>query len=680
MKPLLSFLAFFTFIGLQAQISCEDALPIQPGIHVVDTITGDSIALICSLNGPAGAGDNSEWYSITVPTDFDLYTFTVSSSLPQNDGTDSRVHIYSGTCDDLVCIGGDDDTGIGYTSFFQTELTGGTELFIAWDDRWNPNGFDFEVIIQEYIEPVFILNFTVQDTEPDGGRNLGLVDMNGDFLDDLVSVRSSTGEVWMHFQDGDSLNFQDLVNGPTVYGATWSLTAGDLDGNGFNDLMLGGGSGVTFLIANADGTAYTEISGPEYVFSQRGNMVDINNDGHLDAFMCHDVDPNVYYMNDGEGNLEYNQGGLGDTENGGNYGSIWVDYDNDGDTDLFIAKCRGGSSLAKYNQLHRNNGDGTFTDVSEELGLSDPVQTWSSAWGDFDNDGDFDFFIGASNFQDGPHKLMQNNGDGTFTDITEGSGFENQTTTSIENVCHDFDNDGFVDVFGLGGQLMLNNGDMTFTNINDNELQTGILDLPDGGAIGDINNDGFLDILRTDLYINGGNDNNYIKFNMLGTASNINGIGAMVHLYTENGTQMRQVRAGDGFRYMSSLNVHFGLGNVEMVDSVVVNWPSGISMTLVDLDVNTTHLIEEAESSLGLSANEVLELNIFPNPARDYLQVQGEKLGANAQYLIYDLSGRIVKEGNLLGERVSLSGLETGAYIFQLRSEGGVIDRKFIKE
>ena len=175
-------------------------------------------------------------------------------------------------------------------------------------------------------------------------------------------------------------------------------------------LLYGAGSGVTFMKANNTGTGFTQISTSEYVFSQRSNFVDINNDGHLDAFVCHDVAPNVYYLNDGFGNLNFYQGaqydndcnlistdqtgvvgGLGNYCSGGNYGSIWIDYDNDRDMDMFIAKC-GGETARRTNQMLTNNGDGTFTENANALGLADPMQTWSSSWADYDNDGDMDVF------------------------------------------------------------------------------------------------------------------------------------------------------------------------------------------------------------------------------------------------------------------------------------------------
>ena len=137
------------------------------------------------------------------------------------------------------------------------------------------------------------------------GEGRALVDMNGDFLDDVVSIESSNINVFYQQPDG---TFQEAnISTPLADNfPSWSLAAADYDGNGYTDLLYGGGSGVTFMRANADGTAFTKVSGPEFVFSQRSNFVDINNDGDLDAFVCHDVAPNVFYLNDGDGNLSFN--------------------------------------------------------------------------------------------------------------------------------------------------------------------------------------------------------------------------------------------------------------------------------------------------------------------------------------------------------------------------------------
>jgi hypothetical protein len=159
-------------------------------------------------------------------------------------------------------------------------------------------------------------------------------------LDDVVSITSTNIQIFYQQPDG-SLNEVNIVTTPADYSPSWSLAAADYDRNGFTDLLYGGGSGVTFMRANSNGTQYTEVSGPEYVFSQRSNFVDINNDGHMDAFVSHDVEPNVYYINDGNGNLTFVQGGIGDYPSGGHYGSVWIDFDNDRDVDMFQARCGG---------------------------------------------------------------------------------------------------------------------------------------------------------------------------------------------------------------------------------------------------------------------------------------------------------------------------------------------------
>jgi hypothetical protein len=437
------------------------------------------------------------------------------------------------------------------------------------------------------------------------------------------------------------------------------------------DLLYGGGDGVTFMYANEDGTAFTQVSGPEYVFSQRSNFVDINNDGHLDAFVCHDVQPNVYYLNDGEGNLSFNQGGLGDTPDGGNYGSIWIDYDSDGDIDMFIAKCRGGNSAANINQLHRNNGDGTFTEVGAQVGLADNVQTWSSAWGDFDNDGNNDVIVGASSFVNGGHKVMRNNGT-TFDDVTAGTGWDQFFSTSIEHVAHDFDNNGYLDVLAGGGVIMLNNGDMTFS-----AASTGV----SGGSVGDLNNDGFLDVLNDGtIRMNVPNENNWIKINTIGTQSNKNGIGARVTITSSMGPQMRDVKSGDGFRYMSSLTAHFGIGQDTEIEEVVVYWPSGLVSVIPSPEINTT--INITESSVTTDITEEADedqLLVYPNPTSDLLRVEGPQLNAQHLVRILDTNGRLVHESTLRNGSLDVSGLTNGSYVLQLTSEGSVLTRKFTK-
>ncbi|MFT6095953.1 MAG: hypothetical protein ACJAVQ_000854, partial [Nonlabens sp.] len=420
---ILCLLAFLTALAVPAQDgnSCLNAIPVTNSIYTVGVINGAQTSTICTTS-TTDTANNAEWYLYTAAANF---TVQISSNLSQNAGADTRLHVYSGTCGSLSCVTGNDDVSTNnFTSTVTFAATAGESYLIAWDDRWSDAGFEFQISVTAPTPPAAFA-FTINSLTT-AGDNRATVDMNGDGLDDTVSVGASN--ISINYQTATGFNNVNIPTSNVANRPYWSLAAADYDGNGFTDLLYGGGSGVTFMKANDTGTAFTEISGSEYVFSQRSNFIDINNDGHLDAFVCHDVAPNVYYLNDGNGNLNFHQGsdangvptGLGLVANGGNYGTVWIDYDNDRDMDLFIAKCRGGSTNAKINELHRNNGDGTFTNVAAMPGvnLADPIQTWSTAWADYDNDGDMDLFIGASSFSNGGHKMMQNNGDGTFTDIT----------------------------------------------------------------------------------------------------------------------------------------------------------------------------------------------------------------------------------------------------------------------
>jgi len=515
--------------------------------------------------------------------------------------------------------------------------------------------------------------FTTSTVSTSGSQRAA-VDMNGDFLDDVVSITATNVNIFYQQSSGGlSSTATNIATTNADNTPSWSLAAADYDRNGFTDLLYGGGSGVTFMRANATGTGFTEISGTDYVFSQRSNFVDLDQDGNLDAFVCHDVDPNVYYMNDGNGNLTFNQGGLGDIAGGGNYGSIWIDYDNDRDMDMFIAKCRGGSTTININELHENDGSGNFTEVASTAGLADPLQTWSSAWGDYDNDGDMDVFVGASSTADGTHKLMRNNGNGTFTDVTSSSGIlPALTNLGIENATYDFDNDGNLDI-ASNGSILFGNGNLTFT-VHDNVLAG------NNGSFGDLNNDGFIDAISgTTLYTNTTNSNNWVTITTTGVASNINGIGARIEVHTASGIQIRDVRSGEGFRFMSTLNAHFGLGTDDTIDNIVIYWPSGTVDNVVNPGINTHHVITEGQT-LSIPDETLESVAVHPNPVGKVMNINSPVSLVGKVATIFNIEGKRVMNLKLKEHSIDVSRLQTGNYILRLESDGKVFTQKFIKQ
>ncbi|MDI1256798.1 MAG: FG-GAP-like repeat-containing protein [Flavobacterium sp.] len=673
---------------IKAQDNCATAVPLTTaGITVVGPITGTPPTSFCSdANDPA---DHAEWYAYTPTQD---YTVTVTSDIAiNNNGTnndDTRVQVYTGTCAALNCVTGDDDSGVlvhnghSYLSIVTFNVTAGTTYYIAWDNNWNSNGFSFQIIENAVVipppTPVTFTGVTLASIATAGYYNKCVVDMNNDFLDDLVGVNATN--IKINYQNADGTFTPNTITTTSADRLPdWSMAAGDYNKDGFNDLLYGSGNGLTLMKSNSTGTAYTEDTPGQYIFCQRTNFVDINNDGNLDVFSCHDVNPNVYYINNGAGGFTYYQSGvtpgaysLGVTPGGGNYASLWTDYDNDGDVDMFISKCSGPPC-----ELHRNDGNGVFTDVSALAAINvQPVQSWSSAIADFDNDGDMDILIG-SNGATGHMFFMNkldntNNTEEAFVNITAGSGWDTDNSTNRDYIAYDFDNDGFVDVMGGGNKIMFNNGDMTFSPVNYPSVNL--------GSVGDFNHDGFLDIQNGNkLQMNSGNTNNWITVNLHGVTSNSNGIGARLEIYGSFGAQIRDIRSGEGFEFMSSLSGHFGIGQATSISKLVIKWPSGLTDVIMNPAINQAISVTENSSPLAVNNPEAGDFVVYPNPVKDVINLSGNVANIKTAQ-IFDLSGKLILTKEINNQTVSAQGLPTGTYILILKDNNGrKHTQKFLK-
>jgi hypothetical protein len=658
-------LLLISFIG-HPQSNCTNALVVGVGQHNVGTINGTAPSPICSGGQTA---TNALWYRFNATTNA---TVTISTNiLPQNAGKDTRFHVYQGSCTNRICITGNDDISannqLSEASF--TALSGAS-YWIAFDNRWGTIGSNFVFSITEGAAPPQRISFTAQsNSEINGTYNIAIVDMNNDYLDDIVCVSQGTIKV-LRQQTGGGFSPISFTVPTTNFLPNWSLAAGDVTKSGFNSLIYGNGSGNSIMVANSTGTGFAKWEVSNYIFAQRTNFVDINNDGNLDAFSCHDVDPNVYYLGNGMGSFTRFQGGIGDIPAGGNYATNWFDYDNDGDVDAFIAKCSGGGqgATAKFNEMWRNDGNGVFTNVSVPSNIDDPLQTWSGAVGDFNNDGWMDILVGASSFSDGSHKLMRNNGNGTFTDITAGSGWQNNPTTSIEFVTYDFDNDGNLDIIGGGNKILFGNGDFTFTSEPTNIVN---------GAFGDINNDGFIDCQQGNtIYTSNGNTNKWHKVTLRGIQSNRNGIGARVEIHGPWGVKIRDVQSGIGFRYMQSLNVHFGLGTHQTIDKIVIKWPNGTIDQVLNPAVNTTtNIVQGTLSNETFTSN---DFKLYPNPAENLLNIHTSL--ELKSYEIYDISGKLMDMRDFDSNQINIESLQSGAYFIVINTNSNRQTLKFIKK
>jgi hypothetical protein len=400
---------------------------------------------------------------------------------------------------------------------------------------------------------------------------------------------------------------------------------GDYDNDGFPDLLVPHSIGSTCSLYHNDGNGtFTRItSAPDSIASSYNGAAwgDYDNDGFIDLY----IDDNSgsvtgslasswLYHNNGDSTFTRIVSVPVGTDVGNNRTVAWADYNNDGLLDLFATRSSpiGGGNV--FNVFYRNNGGGSFTKIS-----SSPIPTDSAnnsrgcTWGDYDNSGYLSLFV--CNSSGSKNYLYHNNGDGTFTRITNGI-VVNETGNTLSATWGDYDNDGFLDLFvtrrdAPGNALYHNNGDGTFTKVTNsvvNQITNSF-----GCAWGDYDNDGFLDLVvgnggtsasgvspldaHNFLYHNNGNGNSWLAVKLIGAQSNRSGIGAKVRvLATYAGQprwQLRTISGGEGYGGQNGLRAHFGLGNASNVVTVRVEWPSGVVQELHDVAVKQYLTITE---------------------------------------------------------------------------------------
>jgi len=477
----------------------------------------------------------------------------------------------------------------------------------------------------------------------------------------LPLIRATPGGAEDEFSPGATftrVTSGDLVTTRSWY---WNGSWGDYDDDGWLDLFVGSQIPSTrnFLYHNdRDGTFTLVDAGdlPRVPSNQHGSAWgDYDNDGHLDLVVTAGnpgVYHNVLYRNNGDGtfSLETDNPIYAESASGGFHGPSWADYDNDGFIDLFIA----GHNLR--NRLFRNNGDGSFTRITDSAIVSDPGDhSAGRAFVDYDGDGDLDLFV--ANAASYPNYLYQNDGAGVFSRIldsgltdrveetyapcwadydndgffdlflanaTTNSLYHNQRDGTFERIVDstvvqdtrpptalffsdcawgDYDNDGFVDLYvttaGIGSSNFLyrNDGDGTFTRVTEGPVATEPTTATQSADWVDYDNDGFLDLFvqqgayvsrvptasdaRTiALYHNDGNANAWLNVKLVGTVSNRSAIGATVRVHAffrgQSHWQVRRISGGDRQSSQESLNVEFGLADASIVETLRIEWPSGI--------------------------------------------------------------------------------------------------------
>lgn len=410
------------------------------------------------------------------------------------------------------------------------------------------------------------------------------------------------------YKNNGNGTFTKLINPVLSSGTAISMGSSwtDFNNDGNLDLFVANNGQPNYLFINkgnavsataqfqkvTTGTVATDTAN-----SMSGSWGDYNNDGYLDLFVANWSQNNALYKNNGNGSFTKISVGPIVNDGGWSYGGYWGDYNNDGHLDLFVVRGNNQSD-----SLYKNNGDGIFTKITGAEMTSDRVSGYGANWVDYNNDGYLDLFVA----NEGNDFLYKNDGDGTFTKILDGP-IANSGGTSIGSAWSDFDNDGNVDLYVANANnqnnfLFKNNGDGTFAKVNVGLAATDRGDSY-GANFSDYDNDGDMDLFVTNnlqgrfLYKNNGDANKWISIFLIGYSSNRTGIGARVKVKTRiNGIekwQMQQISASDGYGGHGSLNAEFGLGTATIIDELKIEWPSRAVQTLNNVSVNQALTIRE---------------------------------------------------------------------------------------
>ncbi len=523
------------------------------------------------------------------------------------------------------------------------------------------------------------------------GHAVGWGDIDGDGDPDLGISNQEGDGFWFFRNDGDHFTNITASAGLSGLGANKIIIA-EVTGDEYNDLILRTRSSTQYLFeSNGDGT-FNDITGSSGIGGAAVyNIADFDNDGLTDLLSVAGNNLSILYNN---GDKTFSEAEiispLPDF-----MGMAVLDYDRDGNMDIYWT-----TYGDNPNTLLKNNGDGTFTDVTDEVGVEFTQGAHALDVGDFNNDGYIDIYVGS--YSDLNCKLFKNNGDGTFEDIAASSGTTGHHDTRT-TAFTDYNNDGYLDIFSshhdfysYSNTMLKNNGDETFTEV---APSLGISGEWIGDYFGqgwaDFNLDGGMDFFaaghidKYNLFKNTNCPGTYLIIDLKGIVSNPNGIGAQVEVWFSGFHISRNMLPSGGFHDFSNLRLHFGINGVYSVDSITVFWPSGIVQKLGYTFGNQLVTITEDTTTTGIHPEVIVcqaPLTVQPNPivrkaTLTFYQEKADKVTLS----LSDTQGHLVKSiynGYLnRGARefdFHVEGLPAGLYLLKVEVNGYIQVKRVI--